>query len=128
MTTTALTIALALYIEAAGEPELGIRYVASVLHNRANERNLTYRQVIAQKKQISGWTKAKRRIKYDEARYEGRNKWELCKRIGTDMAAGRFLPITNATHFYNPRLANPSWGRKLVGVKVVGNHKFGRLK
>ena len=127
ITNTAFSVALLLYIEAGGESELGIKYVASVIHNRAQSRNLSVREVISQHAQFSGWTKKLRRRKYEEAQNEGGDKWELCKRIAGDMAAGRFLPVTNANHYYNPRLASPSWGRKMAGVKIVGRHKFGRL-
>lgn len=127
MSVTALSLALIIYIEAAGEPDLGIKYVASVIHNRKQERGLSYRQVISQPHQFSGWTHDIRRNKYYEAVEEGGRKWKLCQQLAEQMVAGSFKPLINANHYYNPALASPSWGRKLAGVKIIGNHKFGKL-
>lgn len=36
-------------------------------------------------------------------------------------------PNPAATHYYNPEIANPSWGSKMTGKAQVGDHAFGSL-
>lgn len=33
----------------------------------------------------------------------------------------------DATHYYNPSLVSPSWGSKLSGTKLEGNHRIGNI-
>jgi hypothetical protein len=41
---------------------------------------------------------------------------------------GRLADITGgATFYFNPKKANPSWAKKLVKTKRIGNHDFYKL-
>ena len=52
---------------------------------------------------------------------------EKLKQIAKQMLNNNFKPIINSNHYYNPKLASPSWGNKMKNVKYIGNHKFGIL-
>lgn len=41
--------------------------------------------------------------------------------------ASNVAPSVNASHYYNPEVATPSWGAGLIGAQQVGDHRFGRL-
>ena len=120
-------IARTLWAEARGEGEEGMRCVATVLWNRAVSVNpyetdeLTLVKVAKKRYQFSCWNMG-------EAPLGTGRTWEMALRIQNEMLGRKFEPLGEWTHYYNPRLASPRWGNKMLNVKVIGNHKFGNLK
>lgn len=115
-------VAWTLWAEARGESFRGKCAVASVIVTRAQERKLSLVQVCKQRKQFSCWNSG------GPKEYPWGNKmWEQCLLISRDMHRGTFKRMGTWNHYYNPRLACPSWGNKMSNIKHVGNHKFGRL-
>ena len=122
-------LARIIFAEAAGESHLGRIAVGCVIRNRVKSSRWpdTYKEVILQPHQFSGvgsflWdrfiqnkllTPEQRRIKLE------------CFKIAEDIITGRQPDITGgATHYYNPRLASPSWAKKMKITRRIGNHIF----
>lgn len=120
--TSEETIASTLWLEARGEGKVGIDAVASVIVNRAKKSGKTMEYECLKPKQFSCWNDRKQVV---PQKAKGK-MWEYCKKVAKDMSCGRFVATTNATHYYNPSLCNPSWGKKLTDVVVIGKHRFGR--
>ena len=124
-------LAKTIYTEANGESLKGKEAVATIIHNRANHkkwRHLGLSGVCRQYKQFSGWNKGEPRIKINNPL--DRKSWEDSIKIATEMVKGIFKPLSelkDATHYYNPKKASPSWGKKLRDPVVIGNHKFGEM-
>lgn len=117
------TIASTLWHEARGEGADGIRAVASVIVNRSKKSGKTCAYECLKPKQFSCWNG---RAHVVPAKAKGK-VWEFCKKVAHDIVCGQFKTTNNATHYYNFHLCNPSWGRKMRDVAVVGNHRFGRV-
>ena len=122
-------LARIIFAEAAGEPRLGRIAVGCVVRNRVKSPRWpnTYKEVILQPRQFSGvgsflWdrfiqnkllTPEQRRIKLE------------CFKIAEDIITGRQPDITGgATHYYNPKIASPSWAKKMKITREIGNHIF----
>lgn len=128
MTNMVLVIVLTLMSEARGETYAGRQAVASVIWNRAQEGHKSFDTVCLARKQFSYWNTRKPSAALAaewKAKYPA--QYDDCVALAESMVAGTFKPTVTATHFYNPRLARPSWGRKMVSVTVIGNHRFGRV-
>lgn len=129
MTNLAFLIAATIYLEAAGESTTGKLGVATTMWNRADGNVEKIEAVILKPKQFSCWNG--RDPKTWKAPTEdnpiGWGVWKVCLCIGKELAKGIFEPIGPWNHYYAPRLASPLWGLKMKNVKVIGNHKFGRL-
>lgn len=115
-------VAWTIWAEARGESYQGKVAVATVIYNRAMERRLTYQEVCKQRLQFSCWNGKK------SVTYPVKNKmFKQCLEISKQLHSGMFNPTSNWNHYYNPSLCNPSWGTKMYNVKIIGNHRFGRL-
>ena len=119
-------LAATLYDEARGESLQGKEAVASVIWNRHKERKKTLKQICLQPYQFSGWN-GKTKMPIDITNSKNRKAWEQCWEIAKNMVNGNFTPTINSNHYYNPKLANPKWGKQMKKVKVIGNHRFGKL-
>lgn len=124
-------LAKTIYTEARGETLKGKEAVATIIHNRANHkkwRHLGLTGVCRQHKQFSGWNKGEPRIKINNP--IDRKSWEDSIKIATELVKGVFKPLTelkDATHYYNHKIVNPSWGKKLRNPVIIGNHRFGEM-
>lgn len=124
-------IATALYHEARGEGELGMKAVANVIHNRYNHPKYpsTYCGVINQHKQFS-YTLEKKPIGNDlkaSLIISDANKkaYDKAEEIADDLVQDNFkgfLP-SNALHYATTRVKN-YWTRSKHVVMQIGNHKF----
>jgi spore germination cell wall hydrolase CwlJ-like protein len=111
----------AIYYEARGEPVAGAIAVKKVILNRVADKRWPDNicDVVYQPKQFSYadngiLPKVKDWFEYDRAEYIARLVHE---------ADANFY---NATHYFNPSSANPSWADRLTFIKKVGNHAFYR--
>lgn len=118
-------VALTIYHEARGEGVRGMEAVASVIYNRSVERKMSVVDVCLQKDQFSCWKfhevpKGDVVLKMDRA-------FEVCMNLAMHLIRGTFKPTLSANHYYNPKKCRPKWGRAMRCVKVIGNHRFGRV-
>lgn len=120
-------VAATLYHEARGEGEEGMRAVASVIYNRANQKRwkkLGYSGVCLQKYQFSchnkGFMKANPKKAGDKKAYK------LCVKIATEIANNKFKSTVNANH-YCTNNCKVSWKKLLKNKTVIKNHTFGNL-
>jgi len=111
--------------EAAGESFEGQVAVAEVIRNRADLGGWwgnTPEEVCLKRWQFSFWND-----RWLASRWLGRNKGAL-EVAGRAWEASDGSNLTGgATHYYNPRLASPSWASKLRNRVTIGNHVFGRV-
>lgn len=123
-------LAMTIWAETRGEPFAGKLAVASVIVNRAHQRGTSYHAEIMRPYQFSCWNgyRGKHRMlkAYNGGQMTG-PAWVECKLVAR-MMMNRTLPKTKLTHYYNPKLCEPGWAAKLVGVKKIGRHIFGRIK
>lgn len=116
-------IADTLYLEARGEGEHGQRAVATVIYNRAKNTGKTFDAVCLQPFQFSCWNGYKTRKIVPKARSDVK-AYELCLAIEKELLTGKFEPLGNWTHYYNPRLCPPKWARDGQNKTQIGNHIF----
>lgn len=123
--------------EAALEPPYGQAAVGIVIRNRVNNPRWwgrSFESVILKPWQFSCWNFA---IIHGEGEWAVARKihelrktsgWHHFTTLAVQIITGR-IPDTlmNADHYYNPRIANPSWGDRGV-VCDINNHRFLRLE
>lgn len=123
-------IAETIWREARGESSKGREAVASVIVNRMKERKLTGSGVCLQHKQFSCWNGVDasgkpwtgKRLTASEIAV-----WQECVKLAGMIHRGEFTPKGEWNHYYNPYKCNPTWGKKMTKVEVIGLHKFGRV-
>lgn len=120
-----LVISHTIYAEARGEGDYGMCLVASVIYNRSAERNLSAKEVCLQRKQFSCWNGhyCLPLIKTEKQKAAFR----MCTILAKDIIEGKFVPFTDANHYYNPYKCSPSWGKQLKRSFIYKNHRFGYL-
>ena len=120
-------IAATIFDEAKGEKTKGREAVASVIVNRAKTKRYKGNPaaVCTAKYQFSGWNKGY--INVDLNSKAHKEIWEECKDLAKQIVNNQFTPTINSNHYYNPKLASPSWAKAMKDVFVIGNHKFGRI-
>jgi spore germination cell wall hydrolase CwlJ-like protein len=132
-------IAMTILGEARGEGEAGMYAVACVLKQRSINRGLTLKQVCLQNKLVKG-----RRIhqfscwNYTSLTQYGRNRAKLkallntkqgeyAKRLASNIHNLKREYVKHADHYCTLNINN-YWTRKSKPVKVIGNHKFFKLR
>ncbi|MFA6679088.1 MAG: cell wall hydrolase [Candidatus Methanomethylophilaceae archaeon] len=114
-------LAKTLYHEACGEGEIGIRAVASIIINRAEQKGKitpdALSSVVKQKFQFSCWN-GKKDLKTGKGK-----SWEICMKVAKEMSEGCFNKTHGYTHYYAFKKCKPRWsnGRKKM---IIGNHAF----
>ena len=124
-------LALTLWFECRGESIEGKRFTASVIWNRAAEPKGKYdlSWVVLRPRQFSCWNNRDTRNLTEPDRDFSEDKvWDDCVAIATEMVNGTFMPVTDATHYFNPNKVMPEWADALRDVQDVGRHRFGRMK
>lgn len=119
----------ALWHEARGEPEEGIRAVMSVIYNRKNHKNYpnTFCKVILQDKQFSAFNSDKSLAMKRLKPVKGPDEEAYSKVAGISQEAvvGAFKPVLEPSvlHYAHTKVRN-KWTRKFKRVIVLGNHSF----
>ena len=116
-------VADTLYLEARGEKPRGIRAVATVIYNRAKNTGKAFEAVCLQPFQFSCWNASKTRKITPKTRSDTK-AYELCLAIEKELLTGKFEPLGEWTHYYNPRLCSPKWARDGQSKAQIGNHIF----
>lgn len=123
-------LALTLQAEAGGEGELGMLAVGSVIANRVNADGYgnSFRDVILSPAQFSAWNSVTGYLGgkggLDMASMRA---GETAYAVADKILSGDYeSPVGSATHYYNPKDADPDWGKRGGGQWTpIGNHVFG---
>jgi N-acetylmuramoyl-L-alanine amidase len=121
--TALLWLALNIYHESRGEPEIAQIAVAQVTLNRAAEDEKTVKQVVKQKRQFS-WVGKKNQSpwKKDPKGFLESGKIAVKAMAHRDVTGG-------ATHFIEAKLKRkPAWAKKMVVTARYGGLVFYRLR
>lgn len=108
-----MCLALSIYYEGRGEPEIGQFSIAEVVMNRANERNLNICQVIKQPKQFSWVTTWNHKIPSGQ-------DWNKSVNIAETVLNGKTTNYTGGALYFRHKSIK---GRVASSI-VIGNHKF----
>lgn len=123
-------LAKTIQAEAGGEGLQGMLAVGAVMKNRANAGGYgdDLRNVIMKPGQFSAWNKV-------TGYAGGEGGLDMARitpsadayRAADAILSGQYQdPTGGATHYYNPSVANPKWGRRAGGEwATIGNHIFG---
>ena len=124
--TFALEIAArTVWQEARGEPEEGQRAVAHVIVNRMHSRRWgnSLASVCLWDRQFSGWNSGDpNRIAACVLSDDSPVLIKFRDFISKAMS-GEADPTGGATHYFNPKLADPPWAKDQP-YKEIGNHRF----
>lgn len=114
-------LAMNIYHEARGEPEMGKLAVAAVTMNRVDNKHYpdSVCGVVWQKKQFS-WTSAKAESQIIKDAKAWENALEIAQRF---MSGSELSVVGKATHYHNLAVS-PAWGDNQHLVTQVGNHLF----
>lgn len=115
-------------MEARGEGEHGQRAVATVIYNRAHGKADKMEGVCLKPKQFSCWNgKTPKSARIAPKNAFDRQAYIIALKIEKELLSGKFKPLGDWTHYFNPKLCNPSWAK---GVKQtrVGRHNFLKTK
>lgn len=117
----------ALYHEARGEGEFGMKAVANVIHNRYEHPAFpdTYCGIINQRKQFSYTLEDKPQGNMLKALHRDRQAYQAAEQIADEMLEGnfqKFLPA-NTLHYATVKVKN-YWTKTKKVVAHIGNHKF----
>ena len=121
-------VAMTLLGEARGEGKAGLYAVATVINQRAINRNKTPKAVCLQRKQFSCWNKNDK----NRAKLPALLKTHPMRHYAIELANG----ITRmdrsytkyADHYINRHIKKPSWLANRKPVAQIGNHSFYKLK
>lgn len=116
-------VADTLYFEARGENPRGLQAVATVIYNRAKNTGKTFEAVCLQPFQFSCWKRPKTR-KITPKTPSDVKAYKLCLEIEKELLTGKFKPLGDWTHYYNPRLCSPNWAIHGQNKTQIGNHIF----
>ncbi len=116
-------VAATICAEAGDEPYAGKVAVGDVIATRAMKSNTSLRSVCLASKQFSCWNNRETM----EQRMQTMRKhpaWEECVAITHKISQPGYKPLSPATHYFNPLLANPDWAPRMRLVAIVGKHRF----
>lgn len=125
-------LAITLQAEAGGEGEIGMLAAGSVIANRVSKGfGDSLSDVILAPGQFSAWNSLT-----GYAGGEGGLDMTNMKAskeayaVADAIISGNYeSPVGDATHYYNPDVATPKWGKQAGGEwKTIGNHIFGKAK
>jgi N-acetylmuramoyl-L-alanine amidase len=129
----AYVVAATLWMEARGEGEHGMHAVLNVIMNRAKGDFSKAKEVSLKPKQFSAWNSISNPEQKTIQIYQslkGKNTadskaFSTALNLVNQALTGKLTDITDgATFYFNPKLANPSWAKKMKRTIRLGNHDF----
>lgn len=120
----------ALWHEARGEGEEGLKAVLTVIINRKNHPDYpaTFCRVIRQPRQFSYLDEVQRLEPKPKSQQE-KHLLDKIEELAHDAVTARFnRTLPAATLWYHSSKVKPGWARAKIKVKVVGRHLFYRKK
>ena len=134
--TGAYVLAATVWGEARGEGLEGMQAVLNVIMNRANgDINKASKLAIAPK-QFSFWNKINDKDEYAvqlanssrSGKLKDSKQYNEALRLVDSAIKNNLKDITGGAKFYfNPKLAQPSWAKKMVKTATIGHHDFYKL-
>jgi spore germination cell wall hydrolase CwlJ-like protein len=123
-------LAKTLAAEAGKEGYDGMLAVGSVIANRVNSKNYgnSLRDVILQPGQFSAWNSVTGYAGGEQGQHMGLIKpSDTAYAVADAILSGNYeSPVGKATHYYNPKVSTPKWGKEAGGDwQTLGNHIFG---
>jgi hypothetical protein len=118
-------VALTILAESQSEGKSGMAAVACVISQRAINRNLTPEQVCLQKWQFSCWN-GKTETDLQHLYKSPMADWALY--LERNIGSMNRAKVGFADHYYADYIKAPYWAKGKKPVKVIGQHKFYRLK
>lgn len=124
----------ALYYEARGEGEEGMRAVMSVIYNRTKAKGFpeTYCKVIHQAVQFSyrNGTQPGIHIEIKPVKPSDKVAYTLASVIAQEAAVGRFKPLPELSDvlWYHTKDVKPRWSRAMQKVRTIAKHQFFKKK
>ena len=127
-------LAVTLTMEMSSNNENEIKAISNVIANRADKRKMSVVDISLESSQFSGWNDYKGAdvdtVICKERSYED-DSWETAVKYAKLLLSGaNFTDNTNgATHYYNPAVIIPPWGKGSIGwvsheLDLI--HEFGR--
>jgi len=122
-----LIAAITVFREAGGEPFAGKVAVARVIRNRTRPEFRTWPDtlegVCLQKAQFSCWNPGD--ATSSRLPIRGTPDWACFLDCLRAVEESEILdPSDGATHYYNPKLADPPWAKRLRLLCEIGHHRF----
>lgn len=124
----------ALYHEARGEGDEGMRAVMSVIYNRTKAKGFpeTYCKVIHQATQFSyrNGTQPGIHIEIKPLKPSDKVAYTLASVIAQEAAVGLFKPLPELSDvlWYHTKDVKPRWSRAMQKVRTIANHQFFKKK
>lgn len=116
--------------EARGEGEQGMQAVMNVIMNRAKGRFDQTDKIVLKPKQFSFWNGKSSPEKFAlelAKKHRDEKSFQTAVKIVDSAMKGNLTDITGgASYYFNPKLAQPTWAKKLTKTKTIGNHDFYR--
>ena len=128
LNTSEQIVALTILGEARGEGKSGMYAVACIIQKRSINRKLVPHMVCWQSKQFSCWNEKG----IDDLAHLfdiSKGAWyaiDLARAMNKDMKFDMKY-VNNADHYCTLK-ANPYWAKGKKPVKIIGNHKFYKLR
>ena len=124
-------LAAIVFGEARGEPLEGRVAVAHVVRNRASRLGASINEVVHDRHQFTAVNPNDvNREEIERAAARNTEEWQSALDVARSVLSGETPDPTNgADHYYNPRDANPRWGRGHSAwseTAEIGGHVFGR--
>lgn len=118
--------------EAKGEGKAGMHAILNVIMNRAKGDISKARDEVLKPNQFSIWNNVSDPEGYSirlAKQTVNEESYQIAVQLVDAAMKGKLPDITGgATHYYNPKKASPSWANVLRVTKIIGNHKFMKLK
>lgn len=124
----------ALYYEARGEGDEGMRAVMSVIYNRTKAKGFpeTYCKVIHQAWQFSyrNGTQPGIHIEIKPVKPSDKVAYTLASAIAQEAAVGLFTPLPELSDvlWYHTKDVKPKWSKTMQKVRTIANHQFFKKK
>lgn len=127
VSTALLCLSLNIFHESRGEPVMGRYAVALVTMNRAGDSGRVCAEVF--KPRQFSWTSKVRKTAGgwhvpEHMRPRDADAWDASKRIAQATLDRRMLDFTRGAEFYHAAYVSPSWAKKMMPVKTIGQHTF----
>lgn len=123
-------LAMTLQAESGGEGYEGLLATGAVIANRVSAKGYgnSFKDVILAPGQFSAWNSV-------TGYAGGKGGLDMSKirpseeayKVADQVLAGKYeSPVGGATHYYNPNVVEPKWGKSAGGSwQDIGNHRFG---
>ena len=108
-----------------------MRAIARTIQVRAKDQGKSYKEICLAPNQYSCWN-GKNKLRILELHTSGKllqtPAWRRTVKVVREMFDGQLDCMTEWTHYYNPKSANPKWAWAMKDTKQFRYHIFGRIE